>query len=172
VRRIGPEAPAAYVAFVARHLDPLRRDAEGVVGSDGDPDDLSTDVLTDVATRWTWLELVRRRLRRPGAAEAYLRHAFARRAHRWQVDHRPDEPAPVDIQVWRADRPPPPLWSSAALRLAPVVARAPRPAVRPVAEAGVAWWHAYDGSRRRRRIAVLVALCVLFFLLAVLASNA
>ena len=50
------EPPARYVAFVAAHLDPLREQAVGVAGED-EAQRLYPEVLTDVATRWRWLEL-------------------------------------------------------------------------------------------------------------------
>jgi hypothetical protein len=177
------EPPDGYVDFVARHLDALRRDAARVVGDERDAHQLYPDVLTDVAVRWRWLDLLHTRLRRPEAGERYLRQAFARRSQRW----RSEQMFPVDIQVWRPDEParaaPPgwssatfgpaapegqiqvramaaaPAWSSAALRLAAHVTPGPRVEIRPIAEAAVAWWHAYEAHRRRR---LFTALGVLF----------
>jgi hypothetical protein len=164
------EAPPEYIAFVARHLDPLRRDAARVVGDDG-ADRLYPDVLTDVAARWNWLELSRTRLGRPGAADSYLRAALARRSERWQTRWESDdtaEPLSVsDIQVLRPDRPPPPLTlgarprSSAAVRQARFLKVPPRPEVNPLVEATIAWWHAYEAHRRRLLIAALVVVFVL-----------
>ena len=150
--------PADYVAFVARHLEPLRRDAARVVGDEVDADQLYPDVLTDVAARWRWLELMRTRLGRPAAADEYLHDAFVRRSQRWRSDQEPV----LDIQVWRTDvgaplwRQPRPSLSSAATRLAPFLRPAARGEVGAVAEAAVAWWHAYEASRRRRIVAGVV----------------
>jgi hypothetical protein len=160
------EPPPGYVAFVARHLEPLRRDAARVVGDEVDADRLYPEVLADVAARWRWLELMRTRLGRPAAADEYLRDAFVRRSQRWRCDQEPV----VDIQVWRTDgrtdveaplwRPPRPSLSSAATRLAPFLRPAARVEVGVLAEAAVAWWHAYEASRRRRVVAGVVAALV------------
>jgi hypothetical protein len=188
--RMPDEAPAGYVAFVARHLEPLRRDAARVVGDEEDADRLYPDVLADVAARWGWLELMRTRLGRVGAAETYLHQAFVRRSERWQADRfevmidgdegRP----PVDILVLRpgqrlpylpvtpeapeaepGSQPPVsrPVGSNAAVRLAPFLRPATPPRVGPLAEAAIAWWHAYEAYRRRLVIAAVV---VLFLLIA------
>ena len=58
-----------------------------------------------------------------------------------------------------------PLWTSMALRLAPVLLASSRLEVRPLAEAAVAWWHAYEVRRRRRYIAAGAAFLLLFGLL-------
>jgi hypothetical protein len=181
------EAPAEYVAFVERHLPRLRRDSALVVGEGREPDELYPDVLTDVAARWGLFELLRRWLRRPEPAEAYLRRSFARRARRWQDEQiTPVEvevwrveqlPSPVPVEGWRPEQLPPvhartgralamtPLWSSMALRLAPVLLASARLEVRPLAEAAVAWWHAYEARRRRRYIAAGVAFILFLGLL-------
>src|SRR3954464_6124747 len=81
--RMTSEPPAGYVAFVARHLEPLRRDAVRVVGGEEDADHLYVDVLTDVATRWTWREL-RRTGRGPEAPPAAFRGGVSpRRSERF-----------------------------------------------------------------------------------------
>jgi hypothetical protein len=199
------EPPPGYIAFVARHLDPLRSQAAQVVGVGQDADQLYPDVLMDVATRWGWLELARTRLHRPDAAERYLRRAFARRAQRWESEERwasgegqepaqlwgsvdrwaPARPEPeVSFEVtgdwpadgdwpgdgdWRAGgdwpmgRPPvrPVPRTSVAVRLAPRLVPTTSSPPAPVAEAAIAWWHAYEARRRRRWWAVLVVGLVL-----------
>jgi hypothetical protein len=149
-----PEPPAGYVDFVARHLDPLRRDAARVVGDDGDPSRLYPDVLTDVAGRWGWLRL-------RGGADAYLCSAFARRSAQY-LRPADDEPAPVAFEVWAGDGPPAsrPRRSSAATRLAPHLPVTRTVEVAPVAEAAIAWWHAYAVQRRRRLTALLVGVAL------------
>jgi hypothetical protein len=157
-----PEPPAGYVDFVARHLDPLRRDAARVVGADGDADRLYPEVLTDVAGRWAWLRL-RGRLHLPDGAEDYLRSAFARRSAQFL---RPagdgGEPRPVEFEVWAGDTPasPPPRRSSAATRLAPHLPPTRRVEVGALAEAAIAWCHAYEVQRRRRVTALIVAVAL------------
>jgi hypothetical protein len=180
LRRMDTEAPPGYVAFVARHLGPLRRDAAQVVGEDGHPDELYPEVLTDVAARWGLLELTRIFLRRPGASETYLRHAFARRSakwrsgqDRWQVEERIVEERMM-VEVFGPDRdwrpPPPPVsYSSAAVRLAPFIRRTTAFEPGPLAEAAVAWWHAYEAHRRRWVIAAIV---VAFLFAAMIARAA
>jgi hypothetical protein len=176
-----PEPPDGYVAFVERHLAELRREAARVVGDERDADQLYPAVLTDVAARWRWLDL-RHRLRQPQAGERYLRLALARRSQRWHAE----QMFPVEVQVWRPEAPPPaparwsgadgrievrpaaraPAWSSVALRLAAHVTPASRIEVGPVAEAAVAWWHAYEARRRRRCYTALAVLFVVMLLLA------
>ncbi|GII20409.1 hypothetical protein [Planosporangium mesophilum] len=169
------EAPPEYVAFVARHLTPLRHDAARVVGDERDADLLYPDVLTDVAARWGRLELSRTLLRRPGAADEYLQQAFQRRSERWRsaVEFEPlveiwvstsdviDWPnAPASPET-PADPTVPPARSNAATRLAPYLRPKARIEVGPVAEAAVAWWHAYEAHRHRVHIAWLVVGVVL-----------
>jgi hypothetical protein len=159
------EPPPGYVEFVATHLEPLREQAATVVGGEDDADQLYPEVLTDVATRWRWLELWRHWLRRPTAAETYLHRAFLRRSRRWRAarvaerQELPEWPV-VEVEVWTAVRPPwvpRPAWSSGATRLAAFVRPAPTDAG-AIAEAAIAWWHAYEAHRRRRLYALLVAL--------------
>jgi hypothetical protein len=181
VPRMPDEAPAGYIAFVARHLEPLRRDAARVVGDESDADRLYPEVLADVAARWRWLELLRTRLGRVGAAETYLQQAFLRRSERWQADRfelDSDLPPGLDIQVLRpgerlpylpvtpqpADEPTAPAMvpaSNAAVRLAPFLRPASPAQVGPLAEAAIAWWHAYEAHRRRLVIAGVVVLFLL-----------
>jgi hypothetical protein len=175
--RISPEPPPEYIEFVEHHLDALRKDAARVVGTEQDADHLYPDVLTDVATRWGWLRL-RGRLVQPDATDAYLRRAFTRRADSWRApDLLPleslDEAWPVEVHVWSAGsvdplpltplRPQPPRapTASIALRLAPHLDPTQRPQASALAEAAVAWWHACEVRRRRRRIAVGVVALVL-----------
>jgi len=182
--RMAYEAPTGYVLFVERHLDALRREAATVVGDDGEADRLYPDVLMDVATHWKWLEARRRWLGGAGAADAYLHRAFQRRSLRWRSEQwRSDQDAVSevdvwgpDVQVWRPDEPPPLIrprtppgtnLSSTALRLAPHVTPERRASAMPVAEALVAWWHAYEAWRRRQ---VIVIVATVFILLA-LASR-
>jgi hypothetical protein len=162
------EPPPEYVAFVSRHLEPLRRDAARVVGDEHDADLLYPDVLTDVATHWGWLEL-RSRLGQHEAADVYLGRAFARQSQRWtpdlpDSDHFVDD---IEIHVWAEDAAPRPVFTSNAVRLAPMVAPKRRAHVGPVCEAAIAWWHAYE-VRRRRKLMVIAAIA--FVLLLILAQ--
>jgi hypothetical protein len=56
-----------------------------------------------------------------------------------------------------------PAWSSIALRLAAHVTPASRTTIRPIAEAAIAWWHAYEAWRRHRLYAALAVLA--FFMM-------
>ncbi|WP_432987360.1 hypothetical protein [Dactylosporangium sp. CA-233914] len=153
------EPPPGYVAFVTRHLEPLRRDASQVAGAE-DADVLYADVLTDVATHWSWLELRRTRLGRPEAAEDFLGRVFQRRSERWfGSGEESGEEEDRQITVTPEERPEKPqrrVYVSTAVRLAPmVVPRKARPrnfVAGPVSEAAIAWWHAYENIRRRRLV--------------------
>ena len=165
------EPPPGYVAFVERNLAPLRRDAARVVGDEQDADQLYPDVLTDVAARWRWLELLRRAFGRSGVADAYLGRAFARRSQRWQSGRVEDVVVETDIHVWRGDAKPPrrpqDVTSSAAVRLAPYLRPVRHAQAGPVGEAAIAWWHAYEARRRRR----IMAWCLVGLLLAFLIAR-
>ncbi|MEV6928554.1 hypothetical protein AB0M46_29260 [Dactylosporangium sp. NPDC051485] len=165
--------PPDYVAFVTRHLEPLRRDATRVVGGEDDADQIYADVLTDVATRWPWLELQRTRLGQASAAEDFLGRVFRRRSERFWTEDRQDERADDDLQITVTPEreealPARRVFVSTAVRLAPmVVPRRPRSrfVADPMAEAAIAWWHAYESIRRRRFVyAGLVALALLLAL--------
>jgi len=186
--RMTYEAPRGYVQFVERHIDELRRDAATVVGEDGEADSLYPEVLTDVAARWKWFERSRRWLGRSGDAEAYLRRAFQRRSLRWRsAQWRADQDAAAQVDVWnpeiqvwrdgelppllRASVPPPEDLSSTALRLAPHVAPERRAAPLPVADALVAWWHAYE-AWRRRQVIIALAMVVILLIIGMRTSSA
>jgi hypothetical protein len=163
------EPPVGYVAFVARHLEPLRADATQAVGADDGADELYPEVLTDVAARWAWLELLRTRLRRSGAADDYLRRAFDRQVQRWAADRSwlvgGDADIQFDFEVWDTEKARP-VRSSAAVRLAPQL-RPIRPELilDPIMEAAIAWWHAYEARRRHRWLAILIAFGLLMALM-------
>lgn len=171
-----PEPPSEYVAFVAEHLLPLRDDAAEVVGDKQHADELYPDVLTDVAVRWRWLQLLRGRFG-PAVADRYLRRAFDRRSQRWYAAQAAGDEPMIEFQVWSGDRPPgylpalspgqpdgsadPGRPESRAIRLAAFVLPAPTD-VGPEVEAAIAWWHAYESHRRRRLIAAIVLTVIIF----------
>jgi len=183
--RMTPQPPPGYVAFVARHLPGLRRDAVRLAGDEYGADELYPRALTDVAVRWAWFELLATLLRRPGAADAYLHETLVRRSARRQALAEQEEW--VEIEVWRSDdartalHPPPDRRridlvprqrgpadepaasrSSTALRLLPMLNRQLHIEVGPVAEAAVAWWYAYVAHRRGKLIALGAALALVF----------
>jgi hypothetical protein len=158
------EPPPGYVAFVERHLDGLRRQAATVVGDEHDADRLYPQVLSDVALRWSWLELQRTALRNAGAADTYLDRAFARESERWQPDNLLADA--MDVQVWNDAVTVRPAYTSNAVRLAPLIVP-PRPVYAgALCEAAIAWWHAQEAMRRRKWLAAGVVFVVLLALLA------
>jgi hypothetical protein len=163
------EPPPGYVAFVARNLAPVRDEATRIVGDEQVADQLYPDALIDVAARWDWLELQRRRLGRPDAAEEYLHRALARRCQSGQASWSGEPADEVDIRVLAPDEPVS-HWAapsaSAAVRLAPQLTPTARPELLPVADAAIAWWHAYEARRRRRWLWVLAAAGLVVVLIA------
>ena len=162
------EPPPRYVAFVATHLEALRRDALAALGDEADADRLYAQVLTDVALRWRWLEFARL-LRRPGAAQRYLHRSLVRRSQRWHTELVPatDDGPAFEFVTWRTyPASPRPVLSSGASRLAQYLRPAGRTGSGALAEAAVAWWHAYEVHRRHRWIALSVVLFGLLVLLA------
>lgn len=175
------EPPPGYVAFVAAHLERLRRDAAAVVGDERDADRLYPDVLTDVAVRWNWLQVLGDRLGRTGVVEGYLRRAFDKRSQRWYAARTSDDLPWTPVEVWPGDGPPPPPScaedpespppepsttppvTSMAARISPLVASGVSVAG-PVAEAAIAWWHAYE-THRRYKIGAVVGFIALLILL-------
>ncbi|MET7426272.1 hypothetical protein [Dactylosporangium sp. NPDC005555] len=177
--RMTSEPPAEYVAFVSRHLEPLRRDAVRVVGGEEDADHLYVDVLTDVATRWSWLELQRTRLGHESAADEFLGRVFARRSERFLLGEDGFGADDLQIQVIPEHPHEPParrVYVSTAVRLAPMLVPRRRSSVfvaGPVCEAAIAWWHAYEAIRRRRMAYVgFVAIALLMALASVSAPPA
>jgi hypothetical protein len=166
---MAPEPPPGYVAFVARHLDTLRDDAAQAMGDESEGDHLYPEVLSDVAMRWRRLELRRRVLKQATVADEYLHRALARRVQRIESERFWDGQGEMwfgEIEVFRPDvyRP---IRSSAAARLAPHLQPANTQAhAAPLAEAAIAWWHAYETRRRQRQLAVLVLAVLVLAVLA------
>jgi hypothetical protein len=181
--RMATEPPAGYVAFVAAHLDRLRRDAATVVGDERDADLLYPTVLTDVALRWEYLQLMRKRLGKVGIADEYLSRAFTRRSIQWQSAQDGDE---IEVRVWSGDGPPPPTVSftergaaelappehkdrpdrtSAAVRLASLLSVTGRTTTSPIAEASIAWLHAYAVRQKYRLIAIAAFILLIMSIL-------
>jgi hypothetical protein len=182
VMRMTSEPPAGYVAFVTEHLEPLRRDSVQVVGGEEDADHLYVDVLTDVATRWPWLELQRTRLGQARAADDFLSRVFRRRSERFWLDERPQEDGAGDDALQITVTPERPqeapqrrVYVSTAVRLAPMVVPRRRRGVfvaGPVSEAAIAWWHAYENIRRRRFVYVGFVVIAVLLALAQFAAPA
>ncbi len=165
-----PQPPREYVAFVAAHLRQLRHDAHLLADDEYEAHELYSQALTDIAIRWQWFALLRR-LNRPDGADAYLHEALIRRSTRRQAE----QAEFVDFEVWFSDHPQP-IHPAPGGRPDPPGA-SPRPVtaptrpigaartlpmaslgfeIGPVAEATVAWWHAYV-AHRHARIGVITA---------------
>lgn len=140
-----PEPPRDYVEFVAGCLAALQGEAARLVGGDLHADEVYPEALSDVAGRWRRLRLMRR-LGNRDAAAAFLRRRLAVRAKQW----REDQIYEVDV---RPVPPPGPLRTpapdSVARRLAPLLPTTVRIQARPLAEAAIAWSHAYRRARWR-----------------------
>ncbi len=148
------EPPAGFVTFVAVHLGTLRSEAARLTGGSQRADEVYPMVLSDVALHWRRLQLRRRLTGRDEAAD-YLRRRLAARTEQW----REEQIYPVEVQVLR---PPPPLAmfrpaaTSIALRKAALLESTERARSRPLAEAAIAWEHAWQRARWHR-IARMVA---------------
>ena len=79
--RISMEPAPGYLPFVESHLATLRHDARRLTGDGSIAEEVSSGVLTDVALRWYWFELLRG-LGRSDPAGAFLGVALNRRCAR------------------------------------------------------------------------------------------
>jgi hypothetical protein len=155
------EPPPEYLAFVAGHLDSLRRETNRLVGGDFEAAHLYLDVLTDVAGHWRRLSWWGR-LTRKDAATPYLERRLTQRTKQWREDQIYD----VDIRVLRTPALFPAMAgtdrSSLALRKATVLPSTARSSAAFRADAGIAWVKAYRKQEWHRlgRLAVLAVLLV------------
>ena len=191
--RISLEPAPGYVPFVESHLATLRRDAQRLTGDGSIAEEVSSDVLTDVALRWYWFELLRA-LGRTDPAGSFLGVALNRRCARRQDEAETDaDPRPVVLvqpvspapatswptsPAWGTEPvvvvatdplPPPPvarapIATSVAVRLALVAARPSPPTA--ALEAVIAWLHAYETYNRYRRIAAATVAVIFALVLA------
>jgi len=167
------EPPPDYVAFIERRLPDLHARVSHEVGGDRQvEEDLLPQVLADVAGRWTMLRLVARHLRNPDLPDRYLNRAVRVHAARW----RQEQIYPVQVTFFD----PREMFGFARPRLAPVsvaLRRAPfldstvRGQFAALAEASVAWCHAYETRRHRRRIAYAVLAGLLLLVLVALSGG-
>lgn len=166
--RLSVEPAPGYLPFVESHLTDLRRDAQRLAGDGLAADEMVCGALTDVALRWPWFELARRRLGRPDPAGEFLDTALVRRCARWQPEA-PEFPVEVTVTEWAGwwEPPRPRAGTSAAVRVAAVAAASAGLPSTPsaVLEAAIAWVHAYQTYSRYRRVAAAVLLAVLALLL-------
>jgi hypothetical protein len=150
--------PDDFLDFVAVHLTDLQREAARLTGGPEHADEVYPDALTDVAGHWRRLRLRRRLLRRdvPGA---YLAERLATRAKQWR-DRQVYEIEVVILRPVTFHAAP---AVSIALRKAEVLPGTARAQVRPLAEAAIAWSHAWRQARWRR-IGRTTAVCFLVFI--------
>jgi hypothetical protein len=146
------EPPRDFVDFVAVHLADAQREAAGLVGDPEHADEIYPAAFSDVAVRWRRLRLYRRLRRRlaPASGDPAVETLYRRLAlhgKQWRDEQIYD----VDIQVLRMA----PLGyatgpASVALRKAAVLPETARRQARPVAEASIAWDHAWRQAQWRR----------------------
>jgi len=164
------EAPPDYVNFVSGRLTSLRSETARLVGGDRYATEVYMEVLTDLAGHWRRL-CWRSRLSHRDATAEFLDRRLATRTKQWREDQiypvevsvlrpprvhaTPDSHPPQPTTTW-ADyhKPAPPTptaetpqpataTATIAQQLAPLLPTTARTEVGEVAEAGIAWVHAY-----------------------------
>ncbi|MEV6595979.1 hypothetical protein AB0M36_03840 [Actinoplanes sp. NPDC051346] len=131
------EPPQDYLAFVATRLDPLRREASRLCGGDGST--ATATVLTDLAGHWRWLNFQSRLHGRDVRGE-YLARRLAQRTEEW----REERFHPVEVTGRRSGETfRRPAGVSVAQRLGALLPSTVREGTAVVAEAEIAWVHAY-----------------------------
>ena len=159
------EPPRDYVDFVAVHVADAQREAARLVGGPEHADEIYPAAFSDVATRWRRLRLLRWLRRQPASSSGdpaveTLYRRLAMRAKQWRDDQIYD----VDVQVLRMA---PAAYAagpaSVALRKAAVLPDTARWQAQPLAEAAIAWDHAWRQAQWRR-IGRTVATVILILL--------
>jgi hypothetical protein len=150
------DPPPEFVAFVAGHLDALRRETERLVGGDPEGAHIYMEVLSDVAGHWRRL-IWWGRLTGQDKVTEYMQHRLAGRTKQW----RDEQIYEVDIRVVRQHAAVPiGVTASMALRKAEVLPGTVRSGAIPYADAGIAWVKAYR-KQEWHRIGRLVATGIL-----------
>jgi hypothetical protein len=149
--------PDDFIDFVAGHLSDLQREAARLTGGPEHADEVYPDALTDVAGHWRRLRLRRRLLRRDVPA-AYLSDRLAAHAKQW----RDSQVYEIEMVILRPVTFHTAPAVSIALRKADVLPGTARAQARPLAEAAIAWSHAWRQARWRR-IGRTAAVCFLVF---------
>jgi hypothetical protein len=147
------EPPADYVAFVTSHASWLRSEAARLVGDATISEEIYLAVLTDLAGRW-------RRLRWFGRAPGFMRQRLEARAGQW----RDDQVYEVEVRVLRPPDPVVPVFArggSLALRKAAVIESTARADLDALADAEIAWVHAYLRSQWHRLLRYVIFCVVL-----------
>ena len=162
------ETPPEFIAFVAARRDVLLDEAARLIGGDRSAPELCMQVLTDLAGRWRWLTWLSRLTHRDAAAE-YLDRRLTCRTKQWREDQiypvevhvlpepswspspspvralepvGPAPPSPTAVTM-RYERPPTPPEESLAQQLAYFFPSTVRAGSEVVADAEIAWVHAY-----------------------------
>ena len=157
------EPPGDYVAFVVTHLPELQRDAARLVGGPQYADEIYPMVLSDVAGHWRRLQLWARVAQRDAPRDFLVRRLVTRAKH-WR------EEQIYEVEVHGLRPPPPPVYDeipvSYAARKAALLPGTERVQQRPIAEAAIAWEHAWHRAQWRRvgRTAALALLVMVVFL--------
>ncbi|MEU4427723.1 hypothetical protein AB0F81_44470 [Actinoplanes sp. NPDC024001] len=141
------EPPPGFVTFVTLHQRELRAEAARLVGGATIADQIYRDVLIDVAGHWRRLRWWSR-VTRSDATGAYLRRRLTARTKQW----REDQIYEVEVRVLRPQIPVVPLVTpggSLALRKAAVLDGTARASLDALADAEIAWVHAWRRSQWR-----------------------
>ncbi|MFI7544258.1 hypothetical protein [Actinoplanes sp. NPDC049599] len=168
------EPPPEFLAFVAARLHLLRREASRLLGGDRAAPEVSMQVLTDLAGHWRWLTWAARLTHRDAAGE-YLDRRLTARTRQW----REDQVYPVEVTVlhdlerWTAPdrvlepagagyrRPASPPEETVAQQLAYLLPSTVRRGSEVIAEAEIAWVHAYRRYVWRRYLRLIGGIILL-----------
>jgi hypothetical protein len=156
------EPPGDFLEFVAARLADLQHEAVRLTGGQQQAEEIYPEVLSDVAGHWRRLRWLSRWTGRDAAAE-FLTRRLAARTKQW----REEQIYEVDVRLLR----PPPssaaaLPASYALRKAALLPSTERIQIRPVAEAAIAWSHAWRRANWHRlaRVVTTIFLIMIAFL--------
>jgi hypothetical protein len=133
------EPPPDFVAFVAARLDLLRREAFRLCGGDRSASSLTMEALTDVAGHWRRLAWVSR-LRNRDVRGEYLVRRLEKRTAQWREEQIYPVEVSLELPPRTYARPAP---ATVAQQLAPLLPTTVRDEAGVVADAEIAWVHAY-----------------------------
>ncbi|GIE67902.1 hypothetical protein [Actinoplanes palleronii] len=154
------DPPPEFVDVIAAHERELRYEAVRLVGGDPVGQEIYQDLLVDLAAHWRrlcWWG----RLTHSDAPGLYLRRRLLKRTAAW----RDDQIYEVEVRVLRTPEGSPVPVSgpaaSIALRKAAVIEGTARAGLRTLADAGVAWMHAWRQSQNRRVARLIIGSVIL-----------
>jgi hypothetical protein len=170
------EPPPEFVTFVSGRLAALRGETARLVGGYRHADEVYMEVLTDLAGHWRRL-CWRSRLSHRDAMSDFLERRLATRTKQW----REEQIYPVEVSVLGPPQIRPPNLPEAgrpaaavatvAQQLAPLLPGTARAEVGVVAEAEIAWVHAYRRYVWRRYVRVIGGIVLLLGYLVQLMSQ-